>query len=285
MININTILVGLDLSPMDDHLIKHASFLAKKLDIKKVYFTHNVKKYAISELFQEQLKDLDLEQIIGDELSEKITNSFDAEVEWDTLIAEDPYTESIFNHIVNKYYIDMILVGNKIDYEGAGVLTDKLLRMVKCPLLIIPETSTPKLDTIWAGTDFSRSCMKIYNSIDYIQEKINATIVAAHVYQIPAQFSPYVSADTMKTKLKKHSQERLEKFINRLHKPYAIKEEVLDSKESTIAEKLIECSQNNNADLLMVADKGSNNISSLMLGSVTDELSTANAKIPIWVVK
>ncbi|WP_339811513.1 universal stress protein, partial [Zunongwangia profunda] len=127
--------------------------------------------------------------------------------------------------------------------------------------------------------------MKIYNSIDYIQEKINATIVAAHVYQIPAQFSPYVSADTMKTKLKKHSQERLEKFINRLHKPYAIKEEVLDSKESTIAEKLIECSQNNNADLLMVADKGSNNISSLMLGSVTDELSTANAKIPIWVVK
>ena len=285
MMNINTIMVGLDLSPMDDHLIAYASFLAKKLDIKKVYFLHNVKKYAISELFQEQLKELDLEQIIGDELSEKITNSFDAEVEWDTLIAEDPYTESIFNHVVNKYYIDMILVGNKIDYEGAGVLTDKLLRMVKCPLLIIPETSTPKIDSIWTGTDFSRSCMKIYTTVDYIQEKINADIVAAHVYQIPAQFSPYVSADTMKAKLEKHSQERLDKFIQRMHKSYPIEEKVLDSKDATIAEKLIECSQENNADLLMVADKGSNNISSLMLGSVTDELSTANAKIPIWVVK
>ncbi|WBL26424.1 universal stress protein [Zunongwangia sp. HGR-M22] len=285
MTNINNILVGLDLSPMDDHLIKYASFLAKKLNIKKVYFTHNVKKYAISELFQEQLKDLDLEQIIGDELSEKINSSFDADVEWDTLIAEDPYTESIFNHIVNKYYIDMILVGNKIDYEGAGVLTDKLLRMVKCPIIIIPETTQNKIENIWIGTDFSRSCMKIYNNVDYIQKNTDAKVTAAHVYHIPAQFSPYVSDETLKSKIKKHSEERLEKFVKRLHKPYDIAKYSLESKESSIAEKLVEYSQDRGADLLMVADKGSNNISSLMLGSVTDELSTSNAKIPIWIVK
>ncbi|MDN3596652.1 universal stress protein [Zunongwangia endophytica] len=285
MTNINNILVGLDLSPMDDHLIKYASFLAKKLNIKKVYFTHNVKKYAISELFQEQLQDLDLEQIIGDELTETITKSFDADVEWDTLIAEDPYTESIFNHIVNKYYIDMILVGNKIDYEGAGALTDKLLRMVKCPLLIIPETTQNKIEDIWIGTDFSRSCMKIYNNVDYIRDNTNAKITAAHVYHIPAQFSPYVSDETLKSKIKKHSEERLEKFIKRLHKSYDIHQHALESKESSVAEKLVEHSQARGADLLMVADKGSNNISSLMLGSVTNELSTSNARIPIWVVK
>jgi hypothetical protein len=36
-----------------------------------VYFVHNIKKYEISELFEEQLKDINLDEIIGDELNER----------------------------------------------------------------------------------------------------------------------------------------------------------------------------------------------------------------------
>jgi hypothetical protein len=54
MYNINNILVALDLSDIDDTLINYASFIAETLKVDKVYFVHNIKKYEISELFEEQ---------------------------------------------------------------------------------------------------------------------------------------------------------------------------------------------------------------------------------------
>jgi hypothetical protein len=36
-----------------------------------VYFVHNIKKIRDSELFEEQLKDINLDEIIGDELNER----------------------------------------------------------------------------------------------------------------------------------------------------------------------------------------------------------------------
>jgi hypothetical protein len=56
-------LVALDLSDIDNTLIEYASFIAE-LGVKKVYFVHNIKN-EISELFEEQLKDINLDEIIG----------------------------------------------------------------------------------------------------------------------------------------------------------------------------------------------------------------------------
>ncbi|WP_417885772.1 universal stress protein [Zunongwangia sp.] len=285
MTQIKSILVGLDLSPMDDQLIDYACFLAKTLKVEKVYFTHNVKKYAISELFKEQMEDIDLEQVIGDELTEKITERFDADIEWDTLIAEDKYTESLFNFIVNKYYIDLVIIGNKIEYDGTGVLSDKLLRILKCQLLLVPDEAAKKLDNMWIGTDFSRTSMKIFHTIENLVDITKAKVTAAHVYHIPAQFAIYLSEASMKTKLEKHSNERLDKFVKKLDKAYQINKISIHGQDSTTAERLVEAAEKNQANLLVVGDKGSNNISSLMLGSVTDELSNLSMKLPLWVIK
>ncbi|WP_249356491.1 hypothetical protein [Maribacter sp. ACAM166] len=56
--------MALDLSAIDSTLIEYASFIAKTLKVKKVYFIHNIKKYEILELFEEQLKNLNLDEII-----------------------------------------------------------------------------------------------------------------------------------------------------------------------------------------------------------------------------
>jgi hypothetical protein len=56
-------LVALDLSDIDNTLIEYASYIADTL-IKKCT-VHNIKKYEISELFEEQLKDINLDEIIG----------------------------------------------------------------------------------------------------------------------------------------------------------------------------------------------------------------------------
>jgi hypothetical protein len=33
--------------------------------------------------------------------------------EWEVLISEDPYSEALINYIVNKYEVQLALIGNK----------------------------------------------------------------------------------------------------------------------------------------------------------------------------
>jgi hypothetical protein len=40
--------------------------LQRRLRLRKYTFVHNIKKYEISELFEEQLKDINLDEIIDD---------------------------------------------------------------------------------------------------------------------------------------------------------------------------------------------------------------------------
>jgi len=285
MANIKNILVGLDLTTMDDTLINYANWLAQTLKIENVYFVHNVKKYEISDLFKEQLAEVDLETAIGDELTEKIETVFTEDIPFKVLISEDSYTESLMSYVVTKYQIDLSVFGNKAGTKGTGVITSKLLRVLQCPLVFVPEGASWKLEKIWAGIDFSKYSSWIFNTIDFIEERTHATVCAAHVYQIPAQFSNYVSLETMKTKLEKHTRERLEKLKKKLDRTYPVETRAIDSRESTIAQNLIKGAQSDKADLIIIGDKGSNTLYSLLVGNVADEISDSPSTIPIWVVK
>jgi hypothetical protein len=58
-------LVVLDLSDIDNTLIEYASFMQRRLRLRKYTLYIISKKYEISELFEEQLKDINLDEIIG----------------------------------------------------------------------------------------------------------------------------------------------------------------------------------------------------------------------------
>jgi len=279
------ILVALDLSDIDSTLIKYASFLAKTLKAEKVYFVHNIKKYEISALFEEQLKDINLDEIIGDELNEKIESQFNSDVECEVLITEDPYTESLISYIANKYFIDLVMVGNKVRKKGTGVVSNKLLRLLKCDIVSIPREFTPEIKTIWAGTDFSRESRKVFNVAQMLQNATSAPVTAAHVYSVPVQFSPYVPKDSMAPKIEKHAREKADKFLSKLEYNGEVTPLIIPGRDSSVASNLQESARKNNVDILIVADKGANNISSLLVGSVTEELYGEKPEIPLWISK
>jgi len=70
------LLVALDLSDIDKSLLKYTEYLTTILPIKKVFFVHNIKKHEITDLFKENLEDIDIEQIISDELDDFIGDNF-----------------------------------------------------------------------------------------------------------------------------------------------------------------------------------------------------------------
>ncbi|APU67262.1 universal stress protein [Christiangramia flava] len=284
MKNIKNVLVALDLSEIDTKLIEYASFLAEKLSLEKVYFVHNIKKYEISELFAEQLKDINLDGLITEEIEDKLKNHFSATSETEILISEDHYTESLINYVANKYLIDLLIVGNKDHQTGTGVIPDKLLRLMKCDILAIPKNASEKLENIWIGTDFSKESRKSLQLGRFLKDKLQAQLTAAHVFNVPIQFSPYLDKEEMLPKIEKHTREKFSKFLSKNNEDL-METRIIRGRDSSVSTRLLEESMKNEADLLVVSDKGGNIFSSLLVGSVTDELFDSDLPLPLWVCK
>jgi len=285
MTEIKNILVALDLSDIDSTLIEYASFIAENLKVEKVYFVHNIKKYEISELFQEQLKNLNLDEIIGDELNEKVEEIFTSSAQWEVLISEDPYSESLINYVVNKYEIQLAIIGNKNKSKGTGVVSGKLLRLLKCNILSIPKNAKPVITNIWAGTDFSNASKKVFKVAENLQRTTLALVRAVHVYNVPVQFSPYIPKEHLDLKIENHLKDKCQKFIKKIGYKGDLTTEIIPGRDIGVAEKLRIKALTSKVDLIIIGDKGVNIFSSLTIGSVTEELFNQDMEVPLWIVK
>lgn len=285
MKKIKNILVALDLSEIDDTLIKYASFITGRLKAENVYFVHNIKKYEISDLFSDHLKDVNLDEVIGDELNEKVEQNFKADANWEVFISEDPYSESLIKYIADKYAIDLAIMGNKKHEKGTGVVSGKLLRLLRCDILAVPKNAPQKIDTIWAGTDFSHDSRKVFRVTKDLQEGHDTKLKIVHVYSVPVQFSPYVSPESMAPKVEKHVEEKFDKFLKKLNYSENIEPLIFMGRESGAARKILNHIRASEVDLLVVSDKGGNTFSPFAVGTVTEELFNANLEVPLWVVK
>lgn len=285
MKSIKNVLVGLDLSSIDEQLIKYSSFFSELAEVEKVYFVHNIKRYEISEILEKELEDIDLEELITEELKETIDKNFKADVEWQVLISDDPYTESLISYIVNKYSIDLLVLGNKNNESGSGILGFKLLRTIRCQFLWVPSRSNIKMDKIWVGTDFSSASKKCFSFSSYLETKKSIQIEAVHVYSLPIHFSPYVNNSKIEPKMNSYIDKKLDNFLKKVDYTGKVQKFKILGREANVASKLKKEAYKNNVDLLIVADKGSNTFSNLTLGSVTEDLFNRELKIPLLVVK
>lgn len=285
MKTIKNILVGLDLTGLDHNLIEYASFISDLLGAEKIYFVHNIKKYEISELFKEELKDLNLDKMIGDELEEKISTTFKGSTPWEVLTSEDPYTESLINYISQKYSIDLAILGNKSAGKGSGVVSSKLLRMLKCDLLSVPQNATSKISNIWVGTDFSKFSQEALRTGLQLKELNQAQVNLVHIYNIPVQFTPYLIKEEIAPKIESHIKEKALKFQRKLNAEEKSSLKIFPGREASIGERFLKEAKKDNADLLVISDRGNNAVSAMMVGSVTDEIFDEQLPAPLWVNK
>ncbi|QTY25839.1 universal stress protein [Flavobacterium sp. CS20] len=279
------ILVALDLSSLDDTLIKYANYLSENFDVEKVYFVHNIKKYEISEIIEQEIKDIDLEEAINEELKEQISKVMNVNSNWELLISDDPYTESLINYISQKYHINTVLLGNKNGEKGSGLVGFKLLRILKSNVLWIPKLDSIDIKKVWVSTDFSNSSKKAFQVSSLVQDRIKAKTQAVHVFNVPLHFSPYINSSKIETKVENHVQKKFENFIKKLNYPHELETVLIAGREANATSKIRLEAKKHKISFLIVADKGANTFSSLMVGSVTEELFNRDLYVPLFITK
>ncbi len=279
---IDQILVALDLSKLDEKLIQYAAYIAEINKTKKVYFIHNIKQYLIGDLFEKQLEKIDLEEIIEEKLTKSIKKNFNSDVEWEFLISEDVYSDILIKYTANKYQIDLVIVGNKNSYKGSGAITGKLLRILKTDILSIPENATFPIKKGLVTTDFSSAANKALDKALELNDKISLNLCLLNVFKLPQLYFPYLNIEKSIKKVEIH----IEKQFNKLSKNYDnYSSEKLSAGDVSIPEKIASYAEKNKFDILFISSKGHNSYTSLLIGSVTEELFTHNLNIPLWVVK
>jgi nucleotide-binding universal stress UspA family protein len=134
-------------------------------------------------------------------------------------------------------------------------------------------------------TDFSSASARCFRVAESLVERSGGTIEGLHVYNIPSVFFPYINTEKAIDKTKNHLKEKVKQFRKR----HAITNELpfryIDRENLSVVEAIEIHAEKGGFDIMIVSARGGNNITSLFVGSITNDLLIRNRKMPLLVIK
>lgn len=272
MQHLNTFLVCLDSTAIDEQLIKYSSMFAEIAECKKVFFVHIAQK--------------NLSGKIKQFFEEKIAEHFTASCETEVQIQQGSNAVQVLSW-TGLEGIDMILLGIKSKKESSGVHAAEIINSAKCSVLLVPRTAEVKLEKVILPLDFSGTSLPALEFAKGINAKNGAEVFLHHVYFVPTGYTHTGKTyDEMAEIMKKNKLREYEQF-KREHKIDDAKTELifeLDDDENP-SDNICEMAKERNVDLIMVASRGRTRLASMLKHSTAASLINYDRDLACLVVK
>lgn len=286
------VLVCLDLSDMDTFLIRYTNYIVEKFKPKSVTFLHVMKSYEIPKDLISSFPDLDepLIDIVREELREKVTELFGPHkgLETHVITKEGVTTETIVNYS-QEQEITLTLMGKKIGYKGHGGVVRKVLNITPSSVLLISETSQPKMDHLLVRMDFSKMAVMAMKMANRLNEITGAKISCHHVYKLPLKYftrSSVSDEKKLEQQVDKYTQKEFKKFIkkNKLKADNVKCYSTLDF-ENEEAQILYSQALTIGADMVLIGTKIKSEMADVILESTSEKLAGPEKNIAVFIVK
>ena len=286
----NNILVCLDLSEMDDFLIRYTNFIVETFSPSSVTFMHVMQPMDIPEDIRSSFPDFNepVDQLIREELEKKIEDAFQAKVDFSILVKQGMSTETIVHYSKNNK-IDLTLLGKKIGYEGQGGISRKVTSLSPSSVLLVGESTTGSFNHIWVRMDFSKISVEALKMAIDIQEHTGAKVTCHNVSKLPLNYFPQQTEEQEKRlldQITRHGQKEYRKIMKRLKLPeedYPC-EYSLD-KDNNEAQVLYHKAVQKNADLIVAGSKMKSGLSHVILDNTSEKLAGGGKTLPLLIVK
>lgn len=283
-------MVGMDLTEMDEHVINYTALLAKTFKFEAVYFLHVTSSLElpddIAEKYGEMMAPVD--ETLEKEMETTIGDKF-KDIEGCTIEIEahaGDVTEELLKWSKVKR-VDMIVLGRKEKLTGSGLNSRKVARAVSASVLFVSENPPLKMDKIMVPIDYSKySQMAFELSID-IQKEIGSKILSNHVYKVPTGY--YKAGKTYEEFAEimlENTKMESKKFFNRLGVEgvdfdftYALDDDIHP------ADKIYISATQEKVDLILLGSKGRSSAAVMLIGSVAEKLLEESHDIPVLLVK
>ena len=292
MYSLDNILVCLDLTEMDDFLIRYCNFVVEKLSSKKVIFLHVMDTYDMPDELAELFPDLDkpVKEVIKDEIKDKIDNLLDKrkEVNYSILVQEGVRTESILK-ITRKHDITLTLMGKKVGYRGKGGVNKRVLSLTPSSVLMISETSPHKIDNIVVRMDFTKMSGIAMQMALRIAEYTKAKVQCHYVYKLPANYFPPQNREEQKKleqKMATYGNNEYSKFMKKMKiDPETVSCSYSLDKTGEEAQYLYQYAISQQADLVLIGSKIKSKLADVMTDTTAEKMTDVEKNIPVMIVK
>lgn len=291
MKKINNLLVCLDLTDMDESLIKYANFAVDIFKPQELTFIHVMDAIDIPEELTATFAEMDepLDRIILEEIEGKVDTHFAPahEVKHKIVLETGLTTEKIVQY-ARKHKTDLAILGKKIGFAGHGGVVKNIIGLIPASVLLISETTPHQINNILVRTNFARPSVLAYQMAVQLAGETGAEVEFHHVYRFPFNRYPGQTAidqKKLKEKLDPYLSKEYKKFINK-HKidrdiPFNYSVDMRGDEAQSLYNHAIKWG----ADLVVTGSRIKSKLANIILDSTSEKLAGAGKNIPVLIVK
>jgi nucleotide-binding universal stress UspA family protein len=279
--------VALDLTPMDKTILDYVSKMSEALSPKEVHFVHVLAEFDNYAYDNSEFRNL-MNMLAAEKLAQvekkvatyfsKSTISFFSHLE-----QGEPFEEII--RLSTEVNASGVIVGKKRSAMGSGIISERLSRNLPCDFLLIPASTTFRLERIMVATDFSdHSSLAMVKAQDIKDSIPTATIYAHHSYAVPMGYSK--SGKTFEQYANivlATAEDAMKKWLKQFK--HACTPVFSLVKSDDTSSRILASAVEKQVDMIVMGSKGQSRISLAFLGSYTLKLLKQNQKIPVLIVK
>lgn len=285
MKNLKRIALAADLTEMDETILRFIKGYDKLFDFDELCIIHQIEIEDVSSELQAILdkKQLSLQELIHKEIQSSIKTVFgDKTAHIHIYIHPKPDFSELVEWI-NKNNFDLIFLGKKLGLEGSGVFSNKMVRLLHCNLILVPETAKPTITKIISPIDFSSYSDRVLEVSELIASNTGADLIPIHILRIGIHYFPFLGYEKkIKKSLEKEAQAKFEK-LKKKTKVTAELETLLVEGEP-IGSAIFNKAKELKADLIIISKKGKSDDSDLLLGSVAENLIANDKNITVAII-
>ena len=281
-------LVALDLTEMDEHIIRYTAMISKLMSLERILFVHVEKNLELPPDLMEKFPDLmaPLDESIKEDIKNKVEKHFtNTDIELDYIVRE--------GHTINKILkiskvknADLIIMGRKQDLKGSGIVSSHIARISPCSLLFVTENYKLDIKKVMVPIDFSRHSLMALHHAEEVANKADADVSLSHVYSVPVGYTKTgKTLQEFAEIMKKHAQNDCKTFLEKNKVKLDAPCDFILNDSNKPADLIYGHGKKIGADLIVVGSKGRTSASAFLIGSVAEKLALKDSDIPILIVK
>lgn len=283
-----SVLVALDLTEMDDHLIRYARMLSEVLPLERIFFVHVAQDLELpAELLKEYPGLLEpLDESIRADIQQKVNHYFSASsLDIHCRVEEGNPIKKILK-LSRIKDIDLMLMGRKKSLRGSGIVSSKIARRCPCSLLLVPEDVSSGYTKVLVPVDFSAHAALAMQRALELSGTSSAELLMLHVYRVPAGYSRIgKSYEEFKQIMESHARKNGRRFLAKYNFPPDTACTYLATDDGKPVELTYAFAQENGVDLIVIGSRGRTAAAAVLLGSMAEKLVYRDSDIPVLIVK
>ncbi|MGM0431155.1 MAG: universal stress protein [Spirochaetota bacterium] len=212
---LQTLLVCLDLTEIDQHLIDYSLFLGNKLSVEHVIFFHVIQAYDLPSQHEEEYENLERDLIASiDKQAQEAKNRLGLkDLHTQTVVrTEQEDAAEVVVLFTQEHKIDLTLIGNKSGEERTGYYGKKIIGQVRSDILFVPVEPEHSLEQILCLLDFSSASTRAFKRALSIQKNTECQLACRYVQDSSSSYFPDSTTRTI-ADLSKKAEKTIKEFL------------------------------------------------------------------------